>query len=61
MEKALLRCRKCSALFHYSLRRNWFFRYVLFFLPVKVYFCAKCAKKRYVWLNKKEAAKYEDV
>jgi hypothetical protein len=61
MGKPVLRCNKCSAIYHYQVKRDWIFRYILFFLPVKTYFCAKCAKRRNVWINDKKAAEYEPV
>jgi len=61
MGKPLLRCHKCRAVFHYTIKRNWFGCNLLFFLPIKVYFCAKCAKTRYLWLTNKNAAKFHRV
>jgi DNA-directed RNA polymerase subunit RPC12/RpoP len=41
-------CPKCGAPHHYRLHRNWFIKYVLFFLPIGHYFCAKCSKGFYI-------------
>jgi len=30
-------------------------------LPIKGYFCARCAKKRYLWMTDKQAAKFKKV
>ncbi|BAU52786.1 hypothetical protein [Mucilaginibacter gotjawali] len=60
-DKPYLRCPKCTAAFHYRIRRNWFLKYVLFFLPVKIYFCAHCVKKRYVLLSDRGETRYKPV
>lgn len=49
-------CRKCGSSFHFQLHRNWFVKTFLFFLPLRVYFCAKCQKTRYVLIKKTKAA-----
>jgi len=46
-DKPFMHCRRCSQPFHYKMPRNWFGRNLLFFLPIKRYFCAKCLKPRY--------------
>lgn len=46
-------CRKCGSSYHFQLHRNWFVKKVLFFLPLRIYFCAKCQKTRYVLVKKK--------
>jgi hypothetical protein len=61
MEKPFLRCGKCGAVFHFSIKKNWLLRNVLFFLPIKLYFCAKCLKTRYLWVTDKQAHKYHRV
>lgn len=60
-EKPLLRCYKCSTVYHYKARPNWFFRTFLFFLPIKGYFCARCLKTRNIWITDKEEKKYKPV
>ncbi|HEY2583626.1 MAG TPA: hypothetical protein VGI43_17580, partial [Mucilaginibacter sp.] len=44
MVKPVLRCYICSTAYHYKVKRSWFVRNVLFFLPIKVYFCGRCVK-----------------
>jgi len=61
MEKPILRCKKCLTEFHFQKNRNWFGRTFLSFLPVRVYFCAKCLKNRYLFITKKQAAKYKRI
>lgn len=46
-------CRKCGSSYHFQLHRNWFVKKLLFFLPLRVYFCAKCQKIRHVLVKKK--------
>ncbi|HZY36345.1 MAG TPA: hypothetical protein VFE53_06830 [Mucilaginibacter sp.] len=60
-DKPVLRCHKCSSTFHYRIPRGWFLKYVLFFLPIKVYFCGRCVKFRYILLTDKSEAKYQPV
>jgi hypothetical protein len=60
-DKPHLRCYKCGTVYHYRIRRNWFLKYGLFFLPVKIYFCGRCVKNRYVLLTDKHEAKYKPV
>jgi len=59
--KPYLRCYKCAAAYHYRVRRNWFLKYVLFFLPIKIYFCGHCVKKRYVLLTNRGETMYKPV
>jgi len=61
MKKQYLVCGKCRAIYHFAIPQSWFMRKVLFFLPVKIYFCAKCNRRRYVWITDAEEAKYEKV
>jgi hypothetical protein len=61
MNKPSLRCHKCSTVFHYRIRRGWFLKYVLFFLPIKIYFCGHCVKNRYILLSDKNETKYNPV
>ncbi len=61
MPKEFLRCHKCSAPFHYEKTRNWFGRNLLFFLPVRVFFCAKCLKNPYVLISDKKLKTYHKV
>lgn len=60
-DKPYLRCSKCATMYHYRVKRGWFLKYVLFFLPVKIYFCARCVKKRYVLLTDKAETRYMPV
>jgi len=59
--KPSLKCYKCSTVYHYRIRRNWFLKYVLFFLPIKIYFCGHCVKSRYILLSDKKETKYNPV
>jgi len=59
--KPYLGCFKCRSIFHFSIPKGWFLRKVLFFLPIKIYFCAKCNKRRFVWLSDEDERKYERV
>jgi len=59
--KPSLKCYKCNSVYHYRLRRNWFFKNLLFFLPFKIYFCGHCVKKRYLLLTDKQEMKYKPV
>jgi len=60
-KKPSLRCYKCHTIYHYRQYPNWILRNVLFFLPIKVYFCAYCVKYRYILITDKEVLKYEPV
>ena len=59
--KPHLRCYKCSTVYHYRIKRGWFLKYVLFFLPIKIYFCGRCVKNRYLLLTDKGEARYKPV
>jgi len=48
-------CSKCGTPFHFKMRRNWFIKRVLFFLPIKKYFCARCKKSSYIFARQDEA------
>jgi len=61
LSKPSLRCYKCSTVFHYRIRRGWFLKYVLFFLPIKIYFCGHCVKNRYILLSNRNETKYNPV
>lgn len=61
MTKPILKCYKCGTPYHYKIKRNWLLRNVLFFLPVKTFFCGKCVKKRYVMITDDELSKYKRV
>ncbi len=41
-------CRKCGTQFHYQVPRGFVLKYVLGFLPLRIYFCPKCVTNRYV-------------
>jgi len=59
--KPSLVCHKCHSLYQYRVERNWVLRNVLFFLPIKVFFCARCLKNRYILLTDEEELKYDPV
>ena len=61
LTKPSLKCYKCSTVYHYRIKRNWFLKYVLFFLPIKIYFCGHCVKNRYILLSDKRETKYNPV
>jgi hypothetical protein len=42
------KCWSCNEIMNTRAKRNILFRTILFWLPVKAYFCAKCATKRHV-------------
>jgi len=48
MKKCSLTCPVCSHTFHSRVKRNWFLRNVLYFLPIKIYFCNVCEKNVYI-------------
>ncbi len=61
MSKPLLKCHKCGTVFHFQVPRGFVLRNVLFFLPIKIYFCAKCMEKRYLLITNREVDKYHPV
>jgi hypothetical protein len=46
--KKELVCRKCKQPYSYRVGRGWLVKTLLFFLPLRRYFCARCDRKRYV-------------
>jgi hypothetical protein len=42
------RCKKCNALFDRRVKRGFVTKRLLFFLPIKLYYCSKCVKTRMV-------------
>jgi hypothetical protein len=60
-EKPYLCCHQCRSMFQFCVRPNWMVRNLLFFLPVKVYFCARCVKNRYILITDKEEQRYHPV
>lgn len=50
MKKCTLRCPQCTQVFQSRVRRNWILRNLLFFIPVKIYFCSICDKNVYLIL-----------
>jgi hypothetical protein len=54
-------CRKCGTPYHFKKPRNWFGRNVLFFLPLKRFFCAKCLENRYRFITDKQLEDYHKV
>ena len=61
MAKPALKCYKCAGPYHYRIKRSWFLKYIFFFLPIKIYFCGRCVKNRYILLTNKEETKYRPV
>ncbi len=59
--KPELRCRTCNTIYHYRKTPNSWVRSILFFLPVKSFFCARCLKTRYLLISDKEYKKYTEV
>jgi len=53
MKKCSLKCPVCSAVFYTRVKRNWFIKNALFFLPIKVYYCDHCEKNVYVLVSEK--------
>jgi len=45
-------CPICCEPSHLKLHRNWFLKYVLFFMPIRKYFCPGCEKPYYVNIRK---------
>lgn len=43
------RCWKCNTQYHYQIPRPWVVKNLLFFLPVRKYFCPHCVTSRYSW------------
>jgi hypothetical protein len=60
-DKPWLRCRKCSSVYHYKVPVNWFLSGVLFFLPIKAFFCARCLTVRHHIMTSKTLRKYKPV
>jgi|GEM_PF-2179026 len=61
MQKKTLKCYKCSAPLHFQKKRNWFGRNLLFYLPIKRYFCARCLKDRYRLITTEKLKQYHKV
>lgn len=61
LSKPSLRCYRCHSVYHYRIRRGWFLKYVLFFLPIKIYFCGHCVATRYRLLTNKGETRYKLV
>ncbi len=47
------KCRKCQTDFHYQVPRGFFLKTVVGFLPIRIYWCPRCTKNRYVWVKDK--------
>jgi hypothetical protein len=56
-----MKCHKCGAVFHFPIKKPWVLEYLLFFLPIRIYFCAKCNKSRYLLQTIKEANEFHRV
>lgn len=61
MQKKTLKCPKCGAPLHFEKKRNWYGRNILFFLPIRRYFCARCLKDRYMFITKEKLKEYHRV
>jgi uncharacterized protein YlaI len=46
------KCWKCHQTLHSRVRRHALIKAFLFWLPIRAYFCPKCAKRRYVLVHK---------
>jgi len=44
-------CPKCKVELGYRVSRGFLFKRLLNWLPVKRFYCYKCRKKHYVWIN----------
>ena len=60
-QKKTLTCYKCLAPYHFTKPRNWMGRNLLFFLPVRRFFCAKCLKDRYRVISDEKLQEYKRV
>jgi len=60
-EKPLLGCKKYSSVYHFKVGVNWFLRIVLFFVPLKAFFCARCSTVRYHIMTSETLRKYKPV
>jgi len=49
-------CPICCEPSHLKVHRNWFLKYVLFFLPVRKYFCAGCRRQFYINIHTAQKA-----
>jgi hypothetical protein len=45
--RPVLRCSKCDQILRTRVKRNFLIKTLLFWLPLKVFFCSKCLKRRY--------------
>jgi hypothetical protein len=48
MKNSNLFCPLCRQTFHHRVKRSWFLKYALCFMPFRVYFCERCEKNVYV-------------
>jgi len=55
MKNALLKCPVCTAAFHHRVKRSWFLKHALYFLPIKIYYCEHCEKNVYVLMKDQPA------
>ncbi|MCR8560227.1 hypothetical protein KXD93_21425 [Mucilaginibacter sp. BJC16-A38] len=56
MKQLSLKCPVCAHAFHHRVKRNWFLKHVLFFLPIKIYCCSECKKAVYMVVKDIEIA-----
>ncbi len=54
------RCWKCNTPYHYQIPRPWLIKNLLFFLPIKKYFCPHCVTARYAWIKSETGKDYLD-
>ncbi|HZY36344.1 MAG TPA: hypothetical protein VFE53_06825 [Mucilaginibacter sp.] len=48
MKKLSLLCPICGQEFHHRVKRTWFLKHVLYFMPFRIYYCEGCEKNVYV-------------
>jgi len=56
MKKLSLTCPVCTGAFHHRVKRSWFLKHALYFLPIKIYYCEHCQKNVYVLMKDQSAA-----
>ena len=61
MIKQPCQCPKCASKYEYEVKRNWVLRYLLFFLPIKIFFCLNCMQSNYLLFPKTVREKQEQV
>jgi len=56
MKKPSLNCPVCTHTFHHRVKRDWFLKHALYFLPIKIYYCDSCQKNVYVLMKDQSGA-----